>query len=87
MNVSDEALEPYINNLIHISFQTFRNIATWSKQGRQNAKGWTKGLWAEVDTLLARDDPVIAKVIQEAAELSREEGIGRKTGCLLTMNS
>ena len=74
----DEALETYLNKLVESSPQTLQNVATWSEQGRQNAKRWTKELWVEVNALLTKGDPVIAKVIQEAAELSQEEeGIAR----------
>jgi hypothetical protein len=51
--------------------------ADWSQQAQENSKAWPQELWAEVEELLARKDPIVARVIQEAAERSPDEAITR----------
>jgi hypothetical protein len=79
IQVSDEALDALrsIKKSADISPQATKHTAIWSEQALKNSKTWPKELWAEVDALLLNGDPVIAKAIQEAAEVSSEEGISR----------
>jgi len=79
IQVSDEALKGLrsIKESANISPQVTKHIATWSEQGLENAKTWTREVWDEVDELLARKDPMVARVIQEAAERPSEEAIAR----------
>src|SRR4028119_1729392 len=79
IQVSDEALKGLrsIKESANISPQVTKHIATWSEQGLENAKTWTRQVWDDVDELLARKDPMVARVIQEAAERPSEEAIAR----------
>lgn len=60
-----------------LSPQITQYIATWSLEALENAKTWPKAIWAEVDELLSRNDPIVAKVVQEVAERSSLDAVAR----------